>query len=179
MPPVRVALLTCSDKGAAGAREDASGDLAAARLHGAGHVLAARALVPDDRPAIAAQLRAWCDDGVADVVVTTGGTGLSPRDITPEATRDVAERDVPGLPVALWLEGLKKTPYAVLSRGIAVTRGRTLIVNLPGNPKAVAEGLDVLLPLLPHIRDVLGLPVEHRTDADTGHSSPPVTTAKG
>ena len=179
MPPVRVALLTCSDKGAAGARDDASGDLALKRIEESGHTVSARAIAPDDRATIAAQLRAWCDAGAADVIVTTGGTGLSPRDITPEATRDVAERDVPGLPVALWLEGLKKTPYAVLSRGIAVTRGRTLVVNLPGNPKAVDEGHDVLLPLFVHIRDVLALPIEHRTDADTGHASSPSPAAKG
>ena len=165
----RIAVLTCSDKGAAGAREDASGDLAEERCRAAGHVIAARALLPDDRELIAAQLRAWADGDLADVVITTGGTGLSPRDVTPEATRDVAERDVPGLPLALALAGLKKTPYAVLSRGVAVTRGRTLIVNLPGNPKAVAEGLEVLLPLVPHIAEVLRLPVEHRTDADSGH----------
>ena len=167
----RVAILTCSDKGAAGAREDGSGDLAERRLREAGLEIAARAILPDDRAIIAAQLRAWCDSGTATIVITTGGTGLSPRDITPEATRDVAERDVPGIPVALWLEGLKKTPYAVLSRGVAVTRKRTLIVNLPGNPKAVAEGLDVLLPLLPHIADVLSAPIEHRDDADSGHAT--------
>ena len=79
---------------------------------------------------------------------------------------------MPGIPVALWLEGLKKTPFAVLSRGLAVTRGRTLIVNLPGNPKAVAEGLDVLLPLLDHIGAILGAAVEHVTDADSGHTAP-------
>ena len=166
----RIAILTCSDKGAAGARQDASGDLAERRCKEGGHVVTARQLVPDDRATIAATLRAWADGDTADIVITTGGTGLSPRDITPEATRDVAERDVPGLPVALWLEGLKKTPYAVLSRGIAVVRSRTLIVNLPGNPKAVDEGLDVLLPLLTHVAQVLGLPVEHLTDADTGHA---------
>ncbi len=166
----RVAVLTCSDKGSMGEREDVSGDLAVDRCVAAGHVVVARAMLPDDRAAIAARLRTWCDDGAADIIVTTGGTGLSPRDITPEATRDIAERDVPGLPIALAIEGLKKTPYAVLSRGVAVTRGRSLIVNLPGNPKAVGEGLDVLLPLFPHIADVLALPVEHRSDADSGHS---------
>ena len=166
---VRIAILTCSDKGAAGARQDASGDLAAERCLAAGHLITARALLPDDRSRIASQLAAWCDSNAAEVILTTGGTGLSPRDITPEATRDIAERGVPGLPIALALEGLKKTPYAVLSRGIAVTRGRTLIVNLPGNPKAVGEGLDVLLPLFQHIAEVLSMPIEHRTDADTGH----------
>jgi molybdenum cofactor synthesis domain-containing protein len=165
---VRVALLTCSDKGAAGLRADASGDAAERRITAAGHVLAARAIVSDDREDIANVLRGWCDAGVADIVVTTGGTGLAPRDVTPEATRAVAERDVPGLPVALAIEGLKKTPFAVLSRGIAVTRGRALIVNLPGNPKAVEEGLDVLLPLFSHIGAVLSGPLEHRTAADRG-----------
>jgi molybdenum cofactor synthesis domain-containing protein len=165
-----VAILTASDKGAAGERQDLSGDLAERRLRDAGHRIAARVVVADEREAIAAQLRAWADDSVAEVVLTTGGTGLTERDVTPEATRDVAERDVPGLPVALALEGLKKTPYAVLSRGIAVLRKRTLIVNLPGNPKAVDEGLDVLLPLLPHIEQLLAGPHEHRGDADTGHS---------
>jgi molybdenum cofactor synthesis domain-containing protein len=168
---VRVAILTASDKGAAGARDDASGDLIAARCAAAGHEIAVRIVLPDDRAQIADALRAWCDASLADVVLTTGGTGLSPRDITPEATRDVAERDVPGLPVALWIEGLKKTPYAILSRGVAVTRGRTLIVNLPGNPKAVAEGLDVLLPLLPHAAQILAAAMEHRSDGDTGHAS--------
>jgi molybdenum cofactor synthesis domain-containing protein len=166
----RVAILTCSDKGASGSREDASGDLAVSRCEAAGHTVTARDLLPDDRQLIAARLRHWCDEGVADVVITTGGTGLSRRDVTPEATRDVAEREVPGIPVALALEGLKKTPYAVLSRGLAVTRGDTLIVNLPGNPRAVAEGLDVLLPILPHIADVLAGPLEHRTARDSGHA---------
>ncbi|MFN0094811.1 MAG: molybdenum cofactor biosynthesis protein B [Dehalococcoidia bacterium] len=168
---VRIAILTASDKGAAGAREDASGDLVERRCFEAGHAVVARTILPDDRDSIAAKLREWADEGKADIVITTGGTGLSPRDITPEATRDVAERDVPGIPAALWAEGLKKTPYAVLSRGIAVTRGRTLIVNLPGNPKAVAEGMDVLLSLLPHAGQLLAASMEHRTDADTGHAS--------
>jgi molybdopterin adenylyltransferase len=166
----RIAILTCSDKGAAGGRVDSSGDLAAERCRAAGHEVVARRIVADERGLISAALASWADEGLADVVLTTGGTGLSPRDITPEATRDIGERDVPGIPVALWVEGLKKTPYAVLSRGVAVTRGHTLIVNLPGNPKAVAEGLDVLLPLLPHITEVLSLPIEHLTDADTGHA---------
>lgn len=167
----RIAILTSSDSGAAGDRDDLSGDLIARRAADAGHEVSARALLPDDRERIAGQLRAWCDGGIADVVITTGGTGFGPRDLTPEATRDIAEREAPGIAVALWLEGLKKTPYAVLSRGIAVTRGRTLVVNLPGNPKAVAEGMDVLLPLLPHISEVLCGPFEHVTDADTGHRS--------
>lgn len=166
---LRVALLTASDKGAAGQRHDASGDLAQHRLEAAGHEVVARAILPDERAAIAAQLRSWCDSGSVHVVITTGGTGLSPRDVTPEATLDVADRPVPGIPIALAIEGLKKTPYAVLSRGTAAMRGSTLIVNLPGNPKAVAEGLDVVLPLLGHVAQMLGGSVEHTSDADTGH----------
>jgi len=170
---LRVAILTSSDSAAAGRRDDASGDILARRIAEAGHAVVARVVSPDDRDAIARQLRDWCDSATADVVITTGGTGLSPRDLTPEATRDVAERDVPGIPLALAIEGLKKTPFAVLSRGIAVTRGRTLIVNLPGNPKAVEEGVDVLLPLLPHVGQLLAAAVEHRTDEDTGHALRP------
>ena len=157
----RVAILTLSDKGAAGQREDKSGDRLEARLRAAGHQLARRVLLPDDRESISALLREWCDGNAADVVITTGGTGLTPRDVTPEATLDVAERQLSGLVTALHLEGLKKTPYAVLSRGVAVTRGATLIVNLPGSTKAVDEGLDVLLPLLDHIAELLAGPVEH------------------
>lgn len=157
----RIAILTASDKGAAGERTDTSGDTIARRIAEAGHELARREIVPDDRSTLAATLSTWADDGIADVILTTGGTGLTPRDVTPEATRDVAERDVPAIPIALAVAGLQKTPFAALSRGIAVTRGTTLIVNLPGSPKAVDEGLDVLLPLFPHIADLLVGPLEH------------------
>ncbi|MFN8507508.1 MAG: MogA/MoaB family molybdenum cofactor biosynthesis protein [Dehalococcoidia bacterium] len=166
----RIAILTVSDSGAAGGREDASGDTAERRCIEAGHTVAARAIVADEREIIAAQLREWADSGIADWVVTTGGTGLTERDVTPEATRDVAERDVPGVPVALWVNGLKQTPFAVLSRGVAVQRKRTVIVNLPGNPKAVAEGMDVLLPLFPHAARLMAGPLEHTTPADSGRA---------
>jgi molybdopterin adenylyltransferase len=157
----RIAILTLSDKAAAGDRMDVSGDRVAVRAVEAGHEVVARELLPDDQSRIADRLRTWCDADVADFVITTGGTGLTARDVTPEATRSIAEREVSGLVTALHLEGLKKTPYAVLSRGVAVTRGSTLVVNLPGNPKAVDEGMDVLLPLLPHIAELLAGPVEH------------------
>jgi molybdenum cofactor synthesis domain-containing protein len=158
---VRIGILTASDKGASGARDDTSGDVIAGLAEDAGHQVAIRAIVADEREVIAGTLRQWCDDALCDVIMTTGGTGLTPRDVTPEATRDVAERDVPGIPMALALAGLQKTPYAALTRGIAVTRGKTLIVNLAGSPKAVEEGMDVLLPLLAHIADLLAGPVEH------------------
>lgn len=168
---VRIAILTASDTGFAGGRLDASGDLAQSRCQAAGHEVVARTILADERAALAARLRAWSDENAADIIITTGGTGFTARDITPEATRDVAEREAPGIAIALAFEGLKKTPFAVLSRGIAVLRKRTLIVNLPGNPKAVDEGLDVLLPLLPHIQQLLAGPMEHRTGADSGHAS--------
>jgi molybdopterin adenylyltransferase len=157
----RIGILTLSDKGAAGEREDVSGALLAERVTAGGHELVRREILPDDRDAITARLREWCDGGELDIVVTTGGTGLTARDVTPEATLDIAERQVPGLVLALQLEGLKKTPFAVLSRGVAVVRGSTLVVNLPGNPRAIGEGMDVLLPLFPHIADLLRGPVEH------------------
>lgn len=157
----RVAILTASDKASAGERDDASGPSIARRCRDAGHEVVETLVVPDDVSAISAALARWCDTALADVVITTGGTGLTPRDITPEATRAIAEREVPGIPIALAIEGLKKTPYAALTRGVAVTRGNTLIVNLPGSPKAVEEGMDVLLPLLDHVAQLLAGPLEH------------------
>lgn len=158
---VRVAVLTLSDKAAAGAREDTSGALIVTRCRDAGHRVVCQEVIADEGELISATLVDWCSAGLADVILTTGGTGLTPRDVTPEATRAIAERDVPGIPLALALNGLGKTPYAALTRGIAVTRGSTLIINLPGSPKAVGEGLDVLMPLLPHIAELLAGPVEH------------------
>ncbi len=160
-PMARVAILTASDKGALGEREDLSGARARSRLGAEGHTVVRYEVVPDDRRVIAETLAAWSDSGACDVIITTGGTGLTPRDVTPEATRDIAERDVPALPLALALNGLQHTPYAALTRGVAVTRQSTLIVNLPGSPKAVDEGLEVLLPLLDHIAELLAGPVEH------------------
>jgi molybdenum cofactor synthesis domain-containing protein len=161
----RIAILTASDKGAAGEREDVSGQTIARMLLEAGHEVVRHDIVADDRALIAEHLRVWADMEICDVILTTGGTGLTPRDQTPEATRDIAERDVPGIPIALIQNGLQHTPYAALTRGVAVTRGRTLIVNLPGSPKAVTQGMDVLLPLLGHVAELLEGPLEHETDA--------------
>lgn len=157
----RIAILTASDRGARGRRADTSGDAIEAAVTGAGHSVIGRMVVADDAALISDALKAWCDRGAADVVITTGGTGLTPRDVTPEATLLVADREVPAIPIALAIEGLKHTPFAALSRGVAVTRKKTLIINLPGSPKAVADGLVVLLPLLDHVADLLAGPVEH------------------
>jgi molybdenum cofactor synthesis domain-containing protein len=145
---IRVAVLTVSDRVAAGSRDDQGGDALCALLRRAGATLAGRQVVPDERSQIAAALRALA--AVADVVLTTGGTGLGPRDVTPEATCEVIDREAPGIPEALRHASLAITPYAMLSRATAGLAGRTLIVNLPGNPKAVAEEWGVLAPVLAH-----------------------------
>ncbi len=157
----RVAILTASDKASVGERTDESGEMAVRMVRDAGHDVMRRDIVPDNRALIAEHLRVWADDDLCDVIITTGGTGLTERDVTPEATRDVAEREVPGIAIALVVNGLAHTPYAALTRGLAVTRAKCLIVNLPGNPKAVAQGMDVLLPLISHVAELLTGPVEH------------------
>ena len=151
----RVGILTVSDRGAAGEYEDRSGPLAAERVAAAtGWAIERRAVIADDFDTIVRTLRAWCDAGL-ELILTSGGTGFAPRDVTPEATRAVIERDAPGIAEALRAESLKVTRHAMLSRAVAGLRGQTLIVNLPGNPKAVGENLDVLLPVLPHALDLL------------------------
>ncbi len=155
MDPIRLAILTVSDGVAAGRRQDRSGDTISARAQAAGWLVAERAVVPDEEAAVAAALAEWADDDVADVVLTTGGTGLTLRDITPEATRRILERDAPGIAEAIRLRGAASTPYSWISRGVAGVRGRALIVNLPGSTGGVRDGLDVLVELVPHAVQLL------------------------
>ena len=148
--PIRVGILTASDKGSCGEREDVSGETIARLCREAGMLISFTKILPDERDQLAAAMRDLADGGGADLILTTGGTGFSPRDWTPEATTDIAERMVPGIPAAMVANSLQYTPRAMLTRAVAAIRGKTLIVNLPGSPKAVEENLCYILPALPH-----------------------------
>ncbi|MCA9944801.1 MAG: MogA/MoaB family molybdenum cofactor biosynthesis protein [Anaerolineales bacterium] len=152
---MQVAILTVSDRGARGEYEDRSGPLLAEIVTSrTPWQVTHRAIVPDEQSKIANALVEWCNAGV-NLILTSGGTGFSPRDVTPEATKSVIERETPGIAEALRAESLKITRHAMLSRAVAGIRGQTLIINMPGNPKAVRENMDVLLPILPHALELL------------------------
>jgi molybdenum cofactor synthesis domain-containing protein len=152
---MRVAILTISDAGSRGERADVSGNAIAAWATARGHTVVRRSLVPDETGPIACLLAGWADGDAADLILTTGGTGLTSRDVTPEATRAVLEREAPGLAEAIRASALPHFPRAALSRGLAGTRARTLIVNLPGSPGAVRDGLAVLDDVVAHAVDLV------------------------
>ncbi len=165
---MKIAILTISDRSAAGISEDRSGPLLRqiVQSHLPAWEVAHQAIVPDEYDSIRQTLLQWCDDGI-QLILTTGGTGFAPRDVTPEATKSIIERETPGITEALRAESMKITRHAMLSRAAAGIRGRTLIINLPGNPKAVRENMELLLPVLPHALALLNeLPdteQQHRT----------------
>jgi molybdenum cofactor synthesis domain-containing protein len=167
-------VLTISDSASRGEREDRSGPAVRERLAAAGWDAEIQVL-PDEHEAIVAGLRQACDSTRYSAVFTTGGTGIAPRDVTPEATRAVIEREVPGLAEWMRLEGMKKTDRAILSRGVCGTRGGTLIVNLPGSTRGAVESLDAISHLLPHVVDLLEGRTEH---GDAGETTPSATTSQ-
>jgi molybdopterin adenylyltransferase len=147
---IRTAIITLSDKGSKGEREDESGRTIREMVSAIGAEVRHYEVLPDERLLIAATLARLADSDAIDLIITTGGTGVAPRDVTPEATRDVIERELPGMAEAMRAESLKKTAHAMISRSIAGIRKQTLIVNLPGSPRAVRENLAVILPALSH-----------------------------
>ena len=152
---IRFGLLTLSDRSSKGEREDASGPALARLIQAEGWSVTRQQILPDDESAIRQSLIEWTDSEELDVILTTGGTGFSPRDVTPEATRSVIEREAPGLAEAMRAESLKITPHAMLSRVVTGIRKKTLIVNLPGSPKGAVENLQVIVPVLPHAVQLL------------------------
>ncbi len=167
---ITVGVLTISDGVSRGTRIDTGGPKIEEILTTVHGRVVERAVVPDERDQIAARLRDWADRHGVELIVTTGGTGLGPRDVTPEATRDVIDREAPGLSEHMRTETARRNIHAILSRGVCGARGKTLIVNLPGNPKGVEEMLAVVLPVLPHAVDILkGLQADHTPPKDGGH----------
>ncbi|NMB89680.1 MAG: MogA/MoaB family molybdenum cofactor biosynthesis protein [Chloroflexi bacterium] len=164
---IRVAILTVSDRTSRGERADASGPLLIERVHAEGWEVTFSAVVPDDPQIIQDILIEWSDVHQVDLILTTGGTGFSPRDTTPEATQGVIQRAAPGLSELMRLESLKITYHAALSRGVSGIRGQTVIVNLPGSPKAAVQNLDAILPILPHAIELLN----DNPHSEAGHRS--------
>jgi molybdopterin adenylyltransferase len=158
---IQVSVMTVSDSAMAGTRSDVSGPAVVDRLEQLGYEVASISLVPDERPKIAAKLMALADSGMVSAIFTTGGTGITKRDVTPEATRDVIDREIPGIGEAMRADGRRGVPTAVLSRAIGGNRGTVLIVNLPGSPKGAVESLNAIVNLVPHMVDLLRGKTEH------------------
>ena len=152
---VAYAMLTSSDTGSVGKRVDTSGDAIVEIMDGAGHSLVERVMLPDDFEQLAAQITSWCDGGDVDVVLTTGGTGLSSRDVMPEVTRSLIDLEIPGMAEAMRAESLKVTNMAMISRAVAGARGSTLVINLPGSTGGVRDNLAVVLPVIVHAVEVI------------------------
>jgi len=163
---IRIAILTISDSAVAGTREDLSGPALAAKVEAMGWSVVARQVHRDEKDEIAAAMIQLIDKGQAEVILTTGGTGLGPRDVTPEATQIVADRDIPGFGEVMRAEGRKTTRFASLSRGGAAARGTVLIVNFPGSPKGAVDSLVAVADLIPHAVDLLHGRTEHRVATD-------------
>lgn len=163
---LRFAILTVSDRSSRGERADASGPVLVGIIKAEGWDVVRQGVLPDDLPMLRETLSAWADRGDVDVILTTGGTGFSPRDVTPEATRSIIEREAPGLAEAMRAASLSKSPHAMLSRAVTGIRGKVLIINLPGSPKAAVENLQVVLPALEHAVKLLC----EAPDAEAGHN---------
>lgn len=166
MTVVRAAILTVSDRSSRGERPDTSGPALVKIVGEQGWQVQSTVIVPDDHPAIKDALVNWCDTGNVDLILTTGGTGFAPRDITPEATLAVIERQAPGLAEAMRIESLKITPHAMLSRAVCGIRKKTLIINLPGSPKAAVENLCTVLPVIQHAVELL----QESSEAENQHN---------
>jgi molybdenum cofactor synthesis domain-containing protein len=164
---VRIAILTVSDRSSSGERPDASGPALEEVIIAQGWQVVHKDIVPDDFDLLRDTLSGWADGGEFDVILTTGGTGFSPRDVTPEATQAVVERMAPGLAEAMRMASLRVTPHAMLSRAAAGIRKKTLIINLPGSPRGAVENLRVILPVLPHAVQL----IKGEQDAESGHTS--------
>jgi molybdenum cofactor synthesis domain-containing protein len=162
---LRIGILTVSDRSARGERKDASGPALEAVIKTQGWLVSRQEIVPDEQITIEERLAAWADSSDIDIILTTGGTGFSPRDVTPEATQAVVERPAPGLAEAMRMSSIQVTPHAMLSRAYTGIRGRTLIINLPGSPRGAVENLRVILPVLPHAVDLLS----DNPVSETGH----------
>ena len=166
---IRFGILTISDRSSSNTRPDTSGPALVAKINAVPYDVTHTDLISDDLEKIQEILLAWCDSGDVDVILTTGGTGFSQRDNTPEATRAVIQKSTPGISEAIRSQGLLKTPHAMLSRGVAGIRAQTLIVNLPGSPKAALESLEAILPVLPHAVAL----INSEPDAEDGHTPGP------